>query len=133
MKTLNLKINDEVLVITGKDKGKKGKVLSTNSIENSIKVEGVNIVSKHTKPKSAQEKGGIFEEEASIDASNVKIICPSCQKPSRIEKKVLEDGKRIRICKKCGEELKKIKTSKKNTKKTTSKSKTTKNKQTAKK
>ena len=128
MKTLNLKTNDEVLVITGKDKGKKGKILSINNDANRITVEGVNVVSKHKKPKSAQEKGGIFEEEASIDASNVKIVCPSCQKPSRIGKKVSDNGNRIRVCKKCGEELKKIKTTKKTTKKSASKSKTSSNK-----
>ena len=99
-KILNVKKGDTVVVITGKDAGKKGKVVASSPAKNRVIVEGVNIVSKHQKPRSAQDKGGIIKREAPIDASNVMIVCPSCGKVTRVKHQVV-DGKNVRVCK-CG-------------------------------
>lgn len=100
---LNVRRGDKVVVITGKDSGKQGIVRACSPKTNRIIVEGVNIVSRHTKPRSAQDKGGIIKKEASIDVSNVMIVCASCGKPTRISHKVV-DGKSVRVCK-CGSVL----------------------------
>ena len=102
--SLNVKKGDTVLVIAGKDKGKSGKVLVAQPADNSVVVAGVNIISKHKKPRSAQDKGGIIKKEGKINASNVQIICPTCDKATRINN-VTVDGKKIRQCKKCGASL----------------------------
>ncbi len=101
---LNVKKGDTVVVIAGKDKGKTGKVLAAMPANNSVVVAGVNIVAKHQKPKSAQDKGGIIKRENKIDASNVQIVCPSCNKATRVAHSE-KDGKKERICKKCGASL----------------------------
>ena len=101
---LNIKKGDTVLVIAGKDKGKSGKVLVAMPADNSVVVAGVNIVAKHKKPRSANDKGGIIKKENKIDASNVQVICPLCNKATRINH-VEKDGKKIRECKKCGANL----------------------------
>ena len=101
---LNIKKGDTVLVIAGKDKGKSGKVLVAMPADNSVVVAGVNIIAKHKKPRSANDKGGIIKKENKIDASNVQIICPVCNKATRINH-VEKDGKKIRECKKCGANL----------------------------
>ena len=101
---LNIKKGDTVLVIAGKDKGKSGKVLVAMPADNSVVVAGVNIIAKHKKPRSANDKGGIIKKENKIDASNVQIICPVCNKATRINH-VDKDGKKIRVCKKCGADL----------------------------
>ena len=101
---LNIKKGDTVLVIAGKDKGKSGKVLVAMPADNSVVVAGVNIIAKHKKPRSANDKGGIIKKENKIDASNVQIICPVCNKATRINH-VEKDGKKIRVCKKCGADL----------------------------
>ncbi len=105
MKKLNVKTGDKVIVLTGKDKGKQGKILSASPADNTVRVEGVNIVTKHVKPRSANQPGGIQKEPGNIDVSNVMIICPSCGKPTRVAHKIGEDGKKLRICKKCGASL----------------------------
>ncbi len=105
MKKLNVKTGDKVIVLTGKDKGKKGQVLSANPSAGSVKVEGVNIVTKHVKPRSANQPGGIQKEPGNIDVSNVMIVCPSCGQPTRVAHQRGEDGKNGRICKKCGASL----------------------------
>ncbi len=97
--------NDTVLVISGNDSGKKGKVLKVFPSTNRIIVEGVNFIKRHTRPTQKNQQGGILEKEAPIDASNVMVICPKCNEPSRLGRKVLEDGKRIRSCSRCGEML----------------------------
>ena len=97
---LSVKKGDNVLVITGKDAGKQGKVLATNPSKNRIVVEGVNMISRHTKARSAKEAGGIFKREGTIDVSNVMIMCPACGKPTRIKHTEI-DGKNTRVCK-CG-------------------------------
>ena len=125
--SLNVKKGDTVLVIAGKDKGKSGKVLMSMPADNSVVVAGVNIIAKHKKPRSAQDKGGIIKKEGKIDASNVQIICPTCGKATRINNETV-DGKKIRQCKKCGANLDvaaKKETKKATTAKTTTKSATT--------
>ena len=102
--SLNVKKGDTVLVLAGKDKGKSGKVLVAQPADNSVVVAGVNIIAKHKKPRSAQDKGGIIKKEGKIDASNVQIICPTCGKATRINN-VMVDGKKIRQCKKCSANL----------------------------
>lgn len=115
---MNIKKGDLVLVIAGKDKGKSGKVIETNPKDKKVLVEGVNIVTKHKKPKSQQDKGGIIKKPAFLDASNVQVICSKCGKATRVSHKVV-DGKNVRICKKCGASLDKefAKTVKKEAKK----------------
>lgn len=100
---MNIKKGDTVVVITGKDKGKSGKVLEVLIKQNRVIIDGVNIVSRHTKPKSAQEKGGIVKKPAPIDASNVMVMC-SCGKATRVAHKII-DGKKVRVCKVCGMSL----------------------------
>jgi large subunit ribosomal protein L24 len=98
--TLNVKTGDNVVVITGKDAGKQGRVLACYPSKNRIVVEGVNIISRHTKARSAQEAGGIIKREGTIDVSNVMIVCPTCGKPTRVKHSEV-DGKHTRVCK-CG-------------------------------
>jgi len=117
MTKCNVKTGDIVVVITGKDAGKSGKVLSIDSKKNRITVEGVNIVSKHQKARKAQEKSQIVKKEGTIDVSNVMILCPTCGKPTRVKHAVV-DGKNVRVCK-CGSSLEQVKVEKKAAKKTT--------------
>ena len=121
---LNVKKGDNVLVIAGKDKGKTGKVLVAMPADNSVVVAGVNIISKHKKPRSAQDKGGIIKRENKIDASNVQLVCPACGKATRI-KYALENGEKHRECKKCGANLD-VAVKKETKKATTKKAETTK-------
>jgi len=101
---MKIKKGDTVLVISGKYRGKTGKVLKVFPKERKILVEGVNIVKKHQKPKRVGEKGQIIELPSPIDISNVKLICPSCKKATRVGYK-LEKGQKERICKKCGAKI----------------------------
>ncbi len=101
---MEIKKGDNVVVIAGKDKGKKGKVLETSPKSAKVVVEGVNIVTKHKKPRSAQDKGGIVKQTNPIDSSNVMVVCSTCGKATRIGHKEI-DGKKARICKKCGASL----------------------------
>ena len=105
MKKLHIKKGDNVFVNAGNDKGKTGKVLSVDPAKDRAIVEGINIVSKHTKPNSKQPQGGIIKQEAPIHISNLNLIDPKSGKPTRVGIKV-EDGKKIRIAKKSGEEIK---------------------------
>ena len=116
---MTIKTGDNVLVITGKDKGKTGKVTAVYSNSNKVLVENVNIVSKHQKPRSQQDKGGIFKRPAPINASNVLVVCPVCGKATRIAHTEI-DGKKVRVCKKCNASLDKefVKQTKKEAKKT---------------
>lgn len=101
---MNIKKGDTVVVIAGKDKGKKGKVLEVSPKTNRVVVEDVNVLSKHKKPRSAQDKGGIVKSAHPIDASNVMVVCSVCGKATRIAHKDV-DGKNARVCKKCGASL----------------------------
>ena len=102
MAKLHVRKDDTVVVITGKDKGKKGKVLVAMPEAGRVVVEGVNIVSRHTKPHGQGNQGGILKKEAPIDASNVMLYCNKCEKGVRVAVKVQENGEKVRVCKKCG-------------------------------
>jgi large subunit ribosomal protein L24 len=98
--------NDEVLVITGKDRGKTGRVLQVLPERNRVVVEGVNMIKRHTKPNPQKNiKGGIVERESSIHASNVQPIDPESGKATRVGRKVLEDGRRVRVSRRSGSVL----------------------------
>ena len=101
---LHVKQKDEVIVISGKDKGTKGKVLAVNPKSGRVTVEGVAMVTKHQKSRAQGKPGGIIHKEAAIAVSNVMLVCQKCGKPSRAGAKV-EDGKKTRICKKCGQQI----------------------------
>lgn len=101
---MKIKKGDNVLVVSGKDKGKTGKVLKSIPKEMKILVEGVNLKQKHVRPKKQGEKGQIVKSPASFHVSNVKMLCPKCQKPARIGYKIT-NGKKVRICKKCKSEI----------------------------
>ena len=98
---MNVKKGDTVVVLSGKDKGKQGKVQATIPSESKVVVEGVNMVTCHTKPRRQGEEGGIVRREAALYASKVQVVCPKCGKGTRVAHKI-EDGKKIRVCKHCG-------------------------------
>ena len=103
---LNIKKEDRVLVTKGKDKGKIGKVLVVYPEKNRATVEKVNMIKRHTRGGGTKAgAGGIVEKEASIAISNLMVVCTKCTEPTRVGRKVLEGGRRVRICKKCGEHL----------------------------
>ena len=104
MNKMSIKKDDTVVVITGKDKGQRGKVLTVIPKEGKVVVEKINLVSRHTKPRKQGEEGGILKKEAPIYACKVQKVCPKCNKPTRIGHKV-EGGKKVRVCKKCGAEI----------------------------
>lgn len=127
MASMNVKKGDNVMVITGKDKGKAGKVLMVSPDDGRIYVEGINIVSKSKKPRNAQDKGGILKQEGKIDASNVMHICPECGDVVRVRHELVanEDGKMksVRVCAKCGASLDEKKSSAKKAAKKAAKTK----------
>ncbi|HIR08822.1 MAG TPA: 50S ribosomal protein L24 [Candidatus Avoscillospira stercoripullorum] len=98
---MNIKKNDKVVVLSGKDKGKEGKVLTAMPAEKKVVVEGVNVATCHVKPRKQGEEGGIVRREIPMYVSKVMLVCPKCGKPTRVASKV-EDGKKVRVCKKCG-------------------------------
>jgi large subunit ribosomal protein L24 len=94
--------NDNVVVITGKDRGKRGRVLKVLPEKNRLIIEGVNVIKRHTKPNPGRNiKGGLVEREAPLHASNVQIVCPECGKATRIGRRILGDGRKVRVCRKC--------------------------------
>ena len=101
MNSLKIKKNDKVVVLSGKDKGKTGKVLGTIPSERKVVVEGLNMVTCHIKPRRQGEEGGIIKRETPIYASKVMLVCPKCGKPTRVGH-AFADGKKSRACKKCG-------------------------------
>lgn len=113
---LSVKKGDNVLVIAGKDAGKTGEVLEVNVEAGRVVVAGVNIQAHHNKPKNKDDKGGIIKTEGAIDVSNVQVVCPVCKKASRIGHAVV-DGKKVRVCKKCGQVVDSQKKAVKNSKK----------------
>jgi large subunit ribosomal protein L24 len=100
---LSIKKNDTVVVIAGKEKGKRGRVLSVQPSKDNLLIEKINIVKRHMKPTKKYAQGGIIEKEAPIHVANVMLICPKCGKPTRIGNTSLQDGKKVRMCKKCRE------------------------------
>ena len=104
-KNLHVKAGDRVILTAGKDKGKIGNVKKAIPSESKVIVEGANMVTKAQKPQPmAGIQGGLIKLEAPVDASNVMIVCPACEKPTRIKHEIV-DGKKVRVCKKCGEQL----------------------------
>lgn len=101
---MQIKTKDTVLVLAGKDKGKKGEVKSVNPAKNRVVVAGVNMVSKHTKP-SQNKQGGIIQVEAAMDASNVALVCNKCKKAMTPKVQITADGKKTRVCRKCNEAI----------------------------
>ena len=99
---IHVKKDDQVIVISGKDKGTTGKVLKAVPETGRVYVEGVNIVKKHQKARTQTDPSGIIEREGSVDASNVMIVCPKCGKATRVSAVVNADGSKDRVCKKCG-------------------------------
>lgn len=102
---MQIRKNDSVLVISGKERGKTGKVLRVKPREEAVIIERVNVVKRHTRPRGPQQPGGIIEKEAAIPASNIMILCDKCNAPVRIGRKVLGDGNKVRFCRRCGEIL----------------------------
>ena len=102
---MNIKTNDTVIVLSGKDKGKKGKVISADPKGMKVIVEGVNVATKHQKPRKQGEEGGIIKAETPIYACKVQIVCPKCGKGTRVGHAADKDGNKIRACKKCGAAL----------------------------
>ena len=97
----NVKKNDKVVVLTGKEKGKIGSVLKVDVNKGRVIVEKINMVKKHSRPGGSTAQGGIVEKEAPIRMSNVMLVCNKCAEPTRIGKRKLEDGSKVRVCKKC--------------------------------
>ncbi len=102
---VRLRVNDQVEVITGKDRGRVGKILKIDSKNERVTVERINMIKRHMKPVDAQRPGQIVEREASVHISNLMLICPECTKTVRTGKKILEDGGSVRVCKACGATL----------------------------
>ena len=104
MNSINIKKDDTVVVIAGKDKGKKGKVMAAMPAKKRVIVEGVNMATVHlSAQKTGGKESGIIKREASIDVSNVMRVCPKCNKPTRLGHKILDDGSKVTVCKKCSE------------------------------
>ena len=99
---LGIKKNDTVILLSGDEKGKSGRVLSLHSKDRVI-IERLNMIKRHMKPSKKYSQGGIIEKEAPVYLSKVMLVCPKCSKPTRIGNTMLENGKKIRSCKKCGE------------------------------
>ena len=105
MNKMSIKKDDVVVVLSGKDKGKKGKVIAVLPKDGKVVVEKINMVSRHTKPRRQGEEGGIIRREAPLYACKVQRVCPKCDQATRPAHKVLADGKKVRVCKKCGAEI----------------------------
>jgi len=100
---LGIKKGDTAMVITGKEKGKKGRVIAVIPSKQRLKIEGLNIIKRHMKPSRQYTQGGIIEKEGTIHISNIMLVCPKCNKPTRIANQLLSDQKKVRACKKCKE------------------------------
>lgn len=101
----NIKKNDKVIVLVGKEAGKIGTVLKVDSEKGRVVIEKVNMIKRHSRPSPKTGQGGIVEKEAPLNISNVMIVCNKCTEPTRIGKRMLEDGSKVRVCKKCGEPM----------------------------
>lgn len=101
MNKLHVKTGDTVRILSGKDKGKEGKILEVSPSEKKVIVEGLNLVTKHVKPRAMGQQGAIVKAEAPLYACKVMVVCPECGKPTRVGHQVV-DGKKMRSCKKCG-------------------------------
>ncbi|MCQ2486778.1 MAG: 50S ribosomal protein L24 [Clostridia bacterium] len=101
MNKVHVKTGDEVVVINGKYHGQQGKVLAVAPSEGKVIVEGINIITKHVKPRRMGETGGLVKAESALYADKVQLICPECGKPTRVGHAIDKDGKKVRVCKKC--------------------------------
>lgn len=102
---MRIKKGDQVLIIAGKDRLRKARVIKVLPSHGRLVVEGINIVKRHQRPKQQGAKGQVVEIPMSLDVSNVKLICPQCSRPTRVGVKIIEDGRKARICKKCQKEI----------------------------
>ncbi|MDR0445779.1 MAG: 50S ribosomal protein L24 [Oscillospiraceae bacterium] len=102
---MNIRTNDTVVVLSGRDKGRQGKVISADPKAGKLLIEGVNVAKRHQKPRKQGEEGGIIKKETPIYASKVMRLCPKCEKPTRVAHKIKDDGSKTRVCKKCGAEI----------------------------
>ena len=102
---MNIKKNDKVIVLSGRDKGKQGEVLRAMPAEGKVVVQGVSVATKHQKARKQGEESSIIKVETPIYACKVMVVCPKCSKPTRVAHKVGADGKKVRVCKHCGAEL----------------------------
>ncbi|MEA1939278.1 MAG: 50S ribosomal protein L24 [Candidatus Caldatribacteriota bacterium] len=105
---INFKKDDNVLIISGEDKGKKGKIVSVSPKKLRALVKGVNFSKKHVKPTDKIPQGGIIDQESAVHISNIKLICNKCNKPTTVKREKIKEGKRVRVCKKCGEIIDKV-------------------------
>jgi large subunit ribosomal protein L24 len=103
MSKMRLRKGDRVYVVSGKDKGKEGNILRRDVAKETVVVENVNMVTKSMRPTQKNPRGGLVKMEAPVNASKVMLVCPSCGKPTRVGRAFLDDGKKVRLCKKCGE------------------------------
>ncbi len=108
MGKMRIKKNDRVHVLSGKDAGKEGKVLRHIPAKDMIVVEGVNLATKHVRPTQKSPKGGIVKQETPLYAAKVMLVCPVCGKPTRVARAFMDDGRKVRLCKKCGEIVDKV-------------------------
>lgn len=102
---LHVRKGDTVVVLSGKDKGKKGKVLRALPKEGKVLVEDVNVVTKHKRPSPTMQQGGLLKQEAPIFAAKVMLVCPVCKQPTRVGHQILDNGSKVRVCKKCNENM----------------------------
>ena len=102
---MHVRKNDTVVVISGKDEGKKGKVIGSFPADGRILVEGVNMITRHVKPRKAGQQGGLIKQEGTIAASKVMLYCPKCERPVRARHQILPDGGKVRVCGRCSEAL----------------------------
>jgi len=105
---VNFKKGDTVLVMSGEDKGKKGKIISIFPKKLQAIVEGVNFLKKHVKPTEKTPQGGIIDQEGTINITNLKLICNKCNQPTVVKREKIKEGKRVRVCKKCSEIIDKV-------------------------
>lgn len=105
---ISFKKGDQVLVISGDDKGKKGKIVSIFPKKMQVIVESVNFLKKHTKPTQKVPQGGVIKQEGALHISNIKLICNKCNKPTTVKREKIKEGKRVRVCKKCKEIIDKV-------------------------
>jgi large subunit ribosomal protein L24 len=102
---MQIRKNDNVMVVTGKEKGKKGRVIAVYPATNRILIEKMNMIKRHTRPNQQLRQGGIVEKESPISASNVKLVCTKCDKPTTVSRQSQGDGPRARVCRECNEAI----------------------------
>lgn len=102
---MNIRKNDSVMVIAGRERGKTGKVLRIVPDKGAAIIERMNLVKRHARPRGPQQPGGIVEKEASIQVSNLMLMCDKCNAPVRVGRKVLADGEKVRVCRRCGDPI----------------------------